>query len=70
MPGEHKVTEKDAHTQLDSAGGRMDSTPRQMLQLTNQGQHRTGAESDIYVRLVQCRIKVGAIDSTALGPFK
>ena len=70
MPGEHKATETDVHTQFDSAGGRMDSTPRQMLQLTHQGQHRTGTESDIYARLIQCRIKVGAIDSTALGPLK
>jgi len=33
----------------DSTEGSTESTPRRILKLTHEGQHRAGAESDVYV---------------------
>jgi len=37
-----------AYTQSDSTWGSADLTPRRILRLTHQGQHRSGAKSDVY----------------------
>jgi len=40
--GSEQATQKGVYAQSDSTGGSMDTTPRRVLKLAHQGQHRTG----------------------------